>query len=252
MSKVIGLAGKGGTGKTTIASLIIKWLIDAKKSPVLAIDADPNATLAQNLGLSQTKGIVQLVDEFSRDKQGIPTGLDKQSFLEYKIQEILNEADGFDLLSMGKPEGPGCYCYINNVLRTLVEKLTKSYSYTVIDNEAGMEHLSRRTARTIDLLFIVSDATLIGIKSAKRIYDLAKELDIAIGRPYLIMNKTKDFAEGIRDEIKNMGIELVGVVPEDEALYRFTVEGKPITALDENSPAKKAIAGICKSLINGM
>lgn len=252
MNKIIGLAGKGGTGKTTIASLVVKWLIDAKKTPVLAIDADPNATLAQNLGIDQGKGIVQLIDEFSRGKQNISVSVSKQEFLEYKIHELLNEAEGFDFLSMGRPEGPGCYCYINNVLRVVVEKLTKAYSYTVIDNEAGMEHFSRRTARTIDLLFLVSDGTPIGIKSAKRIRDLAQELDITVKKLYLIVNRARGHAEKIRDNIKDAGIKLIGVIPEDEELYKCSTEGKSITGLNNSSPAKKAIDGICKSLINGM
>jgi len=252
MSKIIGFAGKGGTGKSTVASLVIRWLIDNKKSAsTLAIDADPNATLANKLGLDQNKGVVQIVDEFSRGNQDIPAGMTKDRFFEYKIQEILNEANGFDLLSMGKPEGPGCYCYINNVLRSLIEKLTKAYQYTVIDNEAGMEHLSRRTARSIDILLIVSDETPIGISSAKRIYDLIKELGISVGKPYLIVNRARTHAETIRNEINSLGVEFAGIIPEDDELYNLNVKGRPISELSESSLAKKAIEGICKTLING-
>lgn len=250
MSKIIGLAGKGGTGKTTVASLIVDWLVKEKKTPVLAIDADPNSTLAQSLGLEQTKGIVQIVDEFSGGRQNIPAGQSKQDFFEYKIHELVNEAEDFDLLSMGRPEGPGCYCYVNSLLKGLVEKLTKSYSYTVMDNEAGMEHLSRRTARSIDTLFIISDSSQMGVKSAKRIYDLAREMGVNIGHTYLVINRARGSGEGIRDEIKKTGIELAGIVPEDNELYELSVKGRPVTELSEDSPAKKAINGICKTALS--
>ena len=249
MSKIIGLAGKGGTGKTTVASLIVDWLVKEKKTPVLAIDADPNSTLAESLGLAQTKGIVQIVDEFSGGRQNIPAGQSKQDFFEYKIHELVNEAEDFDLLSMGRPEGPGCYCYVNSLLKGLIEKLTKSYSYTVMDNEAGMEHLSRRTARSIDTLFIISDSSQIGIKSAKRIYDLAREMGVNIVHTYMIINRARGSGEDIRDEVKKTGIELAGIVPEDNELYELSLKGRPVTELSEDSPAKKAINEICQAVI---
>ena len=251
MSKIIGVAGKGGTGKTTVASLIIDWLVREKKTPVLAVDADPNSTLAQNLGIDADKGVVQIVDEFSGGRQKIPAGTSKQDFFEYKIQELVNEADGFDLLSMGKPEGPGCYCAVNNILRDLMERLIKSYNYAVMDNEAGMEHLSRRTARAAEVLFIVSDSSQIGVRSAKRIYDLVKELSIAVGRAYLIINRARGSVEDIRPEIDRTGIELAGIIPDDEGLYQLSLKGRPAIELNEDSPAKKAVGEICKTLMGG-
>jgi len=249
MSRIVGIAGKGGTGKTTIASLIIDWLVKENKTPVLAVDADPNSTLAQNLGIDADKGIVQIVDEFSGGRQNIPAGTSRQEFFEYKIQELVNEADGFDLLSMGKPEGPGCYCAVNNILRDLLEKLIKSYNYTVMDNEAGMEHLSRRTARAVEVLLIVSDSSQIGVRSAKRIYDLVKELSITVGRSYLIINRARGSAEDIKPEVDKTGIELAGIIPDDEGLYRLSLKGRPVIELDESSPAKKAVAEICRKVI---
>ena len=250
MSKIIGFAGKGGTGKTAVTSLIIEWLVKEKKTPVLAIDADPNSNLAQNLGVKHNQGIVQIVDEFSGGRKDIPGGASKESFFEYKVQDILNEADGFDLLSMGRPEGPGCYCYVNNILRTLMEKLTKSYTYTVIDNEAGMEHLSRRTTGSIDILFIISDETPVGMRSAKRIYDLAKELNINVGRAYLIVNRATNLSEEAKNRIGKIGIKLAGIIPQDEELYKLSVESRPIAELGENSIARKAVNDICRMLIN--
>jgi CO dehydrogenase maturation factor len=252
MSTIIGVAGKGGTGKTTLAGLIVQWLAKEKHSSILAIDADPNANLAEKLGFQEAEGVVQVIDEFAGGRKDIPSGVSKDRFLEYKIQELVNEADGFDLVSMGRPEGAGCYCYANNVLRALIEKLTKSYAYTVIDNEAGMEHLSRRTTRLIDLLFIISDETRVGMRSAKRIYDLTKELDIRIGKAYLIINRARGGSSDTHDEINKMGIELAGSIPEDDELYRFGVEGKPVTELGEQSTARRAIGGICKALIDGI
>ena len=252
MSAIIGFAGKGGTGKTTVASLVISWLVKNNKPPILAIDADPNSTLAETLGLKDDKGIVQIVDEFSREKETLPTGLSKERFFEQKIQELLNETDGFDLLSMGRPEGPGCYCYINNVLRGIMERLTKSYMYTVIDNEAGMEHLSRRTARAINVLFIISDETPVGIRSARRICDLVKELEIKIKSTYLIVNRNKNTSEEMTKEIKNSKLKLAGTIPEDEQIYKLSAEGKPVSELRDESPAKKAIDNICKSFIDGI
>jgi len=249
MSKIIGLAGKGGTGKTTVASLIVSWLVSEEKTPVLAIDADPNSTLAENLGVKEAKGIVQIVDEFAGGRQNVPTGMTKQAFFEYKIEEVLNEADGFDLLSMGRPEGPGCYCAVNNLLRDILTKLTKSYSYTVMDNEAGMEHLSRRTARSIDILFVVSDSTQIGMRSAKRIHDLVMELGISIGSAYLIVNRARGHQEELMDEAKKTGIKLAGVLPEDEGVYELGLKGRPAIALTDESPLKKAVSDICKSII---
>jgi len=153
---------------------------------------------------------------------------------------------------MGKPEGPGCYCYVNNILRDLIEKLTKSYYYTVMDNEAGMEHLSRRTARSINTLFLVSDSSQIGVRSAKKIYDLVRELGITIGAAYLIINRARGHIDEIREEIKDTGIELAGIVPDDDELYRLSLKGRPVTELSETSPAKKAIDDICRRVIHGV
>ncbi|GAG23242.1 unnamed protein product [marine sediment metagenome] len=173
----------------------------------------------------------------------------KDRYLEYRIQESLVEAEGFDLLTMGRPEGPGCYCFVNNLLRSLIDRLAKSYSYMVIDNEAGMEHLSRRTTRKMDFLFIVSDYSLIGLRSAKRILDLTKELELEVKEARLIINKAPDNAKRFEKELDNIEIPLAGVIPDDGGLFRLSLEGDNIGSLAEDSQALKAANKICESFL---
>lgn len=249
MSKTISICGKGGTGKTSFSGLIIRDILSRNKGPVLAVDADPNATLNNALGVESEGSIVAIIDELSKNKMDLPLGMTKERYLEYQIQDSVIEADGFDLLNMGRPEGPGCYCYINNLLRGLIEKLTESYPFIVIDNEAGMEHLSRRTTRSADLLFIVSDYSVVGLRSAKRILGLVKELGLKIGEPYLVINKVTGGLESLKDEIENMGIKMAGVVPLDNALSEANVEGKPLSVLGDDSLIVKAVHKICEETV---
>ncbi|GAG38834.1 unnamed protein product, partial [marine sediment metagenome] len=180
MSNIIAIAGKGGTGKTTLASLVVRALKEEAAGSILAIDADPNNNLGDMLGVKSASTIVDIIDDISKNPGQIPAGMTKDRYIDQKMQESLNEEEGFDLLTMGRPEGPGCYCFANNMLRGLIEKLMKNYSHIVIDNEAGMEHLSRRLLRRIDTLFIISDSTAIGIRSASRISELVNELEIEV------------------------------------------------------------------------
>ena len=191
MGTIIAVNGKGGTGKTTVASLIVDYIASNRLGSLLAVDADPNSTLADMLGLKIGETMVGVVDETSKMKDAIPGGMSKDRFIEMKVQESIAEADNFDLLSMGRPEGPGCYCYVNSVLRNVLNDVTKTYSFLVIDNAAGMEHISRRTERVIDRLLLVSDYSIMGIRSAARIASLAKAMDIKVGRSFLIVNKMK-------------------------------------------------------------
>ncbi|NQS99466.1 MAG: AAA family ATPase [Candidatus Omnitrophica bacterium] len=252
MSYTIAVCGKGGTGKTTFSALLIAELAKQHQGEgIIAVDADPNANLDQALGLLAENSIVSIVDSISANPAQIPPGTTKDRFLEYQIQDSLAEADGFDLLVMGRPEGPGCYCFINNLLRTLIKKLTKSYNYMVIDNEAGMEHLSRRTARKIDLLFIVSDYSLVGLRSAKRILDLIGELKITVRESRLVINRATDGIEKLKAEIKHLGIPLAGVIPQDEEVAKISLENGNLKKLSQNSKAKQMVSKICKEVASG-
>ncbi|MGB9677295.1 MAG: AAA family ATPase, partial [Candidatus Ratteibacteria bacterium] len=185
----IGVSGKGGTGKTTLSSLIILSLLKMNKKPILAVDADPNSNLAENLGIAQPKSLVEIVSEIEKIKNNLPYGMEKSKYLEIRIQEAIREENGFDLLVMGRTEGPGCYCYANNLLREWMERIEKNYKFIVMDNEAGMEHISRRTSGDLDILFIVSLFDKISIKTAENIYKMINTLDLNIKKAYLVLNE---------------------------------------------------------------
>lgn len=223
MGYVIAMAGKGGTGKTTLAALIVRVIKEKKLGSILAVDADPNNNLSEALGVGLKETIGQILDDIALHPQKVPTGMSKDRFVEYEVQTAIAEGDGFDLLTMGKPEGPGCYCYVNNVLRNVMGKLIKDYAYIVIDNEAGLEHLSRRTTRSADALVIVSDATYPGLKAAKRISDLAKELDIKTKKTLLIINRSEKDIE--KEKIKDLDMDYLGFIPLDNQVEKISLNG---------------------------
>ena len=231
MGYVIAMAGKGGTGKTTIAALIVRILKEKKLGSILAVDADPNSNLSEALGLSLKRTIGQILDEVAEHPDKIPGGMSKDRFIEYQIQTVIQEGEGFDVLSMGKPEGPGCYCYVNNVLRNIMAKLIKDYKYIVIDNEAGLEHLSRRTTRSADSLVIISDATPVGLKSAARISDLAKELKIAIKKEFLIINRSDKDIE--KEKVKSSNY--LGTLPLDGQIEKISLNGSSLIDLKDDA-----------------
>ncbi len=242
--------GKGGTGKTTISSLIMAHLVTEHKGAILAIDADPNSCLADALGIRDPQTIVGICDDISKNMNKIPAGMTKERFIEMRVQEALTEAKGFDLLVMGRPEGPGCYCYVNNLLRGVIGSLTKNYDFIVIDNAAGMEHISRRTVGTVNKLLLVSDFSVPGIRSTKKIYELAKELGIKIGCAYLLINKSTGPIYPLGEEIKATGLKLIGDVPNNEKLAMWSIENRPIFEF-EDKEINNRMEKICEILMKG-
>jgi len=226
MGYIIALAGKGGTGKTTLAALIVRVLKERKIGSILAIDADPNSNLGDVLGAKQGDSVGAILDNISAAPEKLPAGMTKERFIQHQVQAAIQEEDGFDLLSMGKPEGPGCYCYVNNVLRGLMIKLIDDYDYIIIDNEAGLEHLSRRTCRCADMLIIVSDASSIGLKSAVRIMDLAKTLKFEFKRSGLLINRFKDNVQ--KEKITETGLGYLGSLPVEPEIEQLSLLGKSI------------------------
>jgi CO dehydrogenase maturation factor len=248
----IAVAGKGGTGKTSIASLIIRYLKRAGKEPILAVDADPNANLGESLGLNVGKTIGSVIASFIDEKINIPPGMTKEAYLEYKINETITESKGLDLITMGRGEGPECYCYPNLLLRKFVDGLSQSYAYVVMDNEAGMEHLSRRTTQNIDLLLIVSDHSVKGVRTVARIIDLVAELKLAVARQAVVMNLVSDSLEpAVKGELERLGIELAATVPRDEQLPEYDLKLKSLLDLPDTARAVVAVDRLLAGYLNG-
>jgi len=251
MGRTIAISGKGGTGKTTVAGMLVLYLKENKRGPVLAVDADPNSNLHELLGLQLGGTVGELREHLREHLDALPASMTKQEYLEYEIQNSLIESEGFDFIAMGRPEGPSCYCYPNQVLREVIDRLSERYSYVVMDCEAGLEHISRRTTRDVDFLLITSDPTIRGIRTAKRIIDLARSLRNEIKKAYLILNRISDIGqvEALRSEVDKLGLNLVGVVPEDPKITEMDLKGLPINALAENSEAKESLEGIFQKLL---
>ncbi len=245
----IALSGKGGVGKTSVAALLVKVLRERGDGAVFAVDADPNSCLAEYLGLTVEENLGAIREEIIKNISNIPAGMTKERWRNYRVQECLVESTGMDFLEMGRPEGPGCYCYINNLIREYEASVNRNYRYTVIDNEAGMEHLSRRTSKTIDFLFIVSDLTIPGLKAATRIRDMSQELNLVTHNTGLILNHVEDslFKE-MYQLIEETGLDIVGHLPEDPFLQRFGLDSNSLLDISEESPALRAVRDITKSL----
>lgn len=244
----IGLAGKGGTGKTTIAGLLIKYLIEKGMTPVLAVDADSNSNLNEVLGVDVIETVGDAREEM---KKGVATGMTKDVFMEMKIEQAVVEAEGFDLIVMGRPEGSGCYCAANTLLTQYLDRLIGNYASVVMDNEAGMEHISRLTTNNIDLLLIISDASRRGILSASRISSLTDELGLNIDHKFFIINQVKeDQREALEKTAREYQLTLAGTIPEDGLIRSFDLEGKPTIELDEESPAFQAAYRIFDEILD--
>jgi CO dehydrogenase maturation factor len=249
--RTIAVAGKGGTGKTTVAALIVRCLSEDGLKPILAVDADSKVNLNDVLGVTLNETIGNIREEMKERVSGLPGGMTKPQFLEYKIHASLVETSRFDLIAMGRPEGPGCYCYANNLLRDILNTLSANYAQVVIDNEAGLEHLSRRTTQKIDDLLIVSDPSPRGIRAAARISRLLKELDSRVGKKFLILNRVRGPLPGsVGSLIRETGLDHVASVPEDDHLLRMDQEGNSIWDIPPDSPVFRTIHRLLKDLTN--
>jgi CO dehydrogenase maturation factor len=249
MSFQIALAGKGGTGKTTVASMVIRYLLEKGMTPVLAVDADANANLNEMLGVEVAKTLGEARETM---KASVPTGMTKETFMEYKVQEALIEREGFDLIVMGRPEGSGCYCYANVLLTKYLDVLLKNYRFTVVDNEAGLEHISRLTTKDVDLMLIVTDPTKRGVLTAERIRDLTRDLSLNIGNMKLVVNRCPgELDPKLKSEIDAKGLELGGVIPADENVAEFDLEGRALFELPSDSPSLVALSAIMAGIFFG-
>ena len=249
MSFLIALAGKGGTGKTTIAGMLIKYLVLKGKIPVLAVDADSNANLNEVLGLEVANTLGNAREEMKKGE--VPSGMTKDVFISMKLERAIVETKGYDLIVMGQPEGSGCYCAANNLLSGFLERLTGNYPYIVIDNEAGMEHISRLTTKNVDILLILSDTSRRGLQAAIRINKLANDLNIGVSKSYLIINKTKEEpSDVVINMIKDNGIEFAGTIPDDRTLYEYDLTGIPTIKMPDDNKAVKAAFEIFNNIMN--
>ena len=252
MPKTIAVAGKGGTGKTTFCGMLVRNLSDSKKGHILAVDADPNSNLNEVLGVTLpiTLGEIRenMLDKGAGDS--IPTGMTKHDYMEFMFGDALIEGGDYDLLVMGRTQGAGCYCYVNGILRTQIDRYSENYSYIIVDNEAGLEHISRGTLPRVDMLLLISDSSRRGIQAAGRVSQMANELKLNPKTMKLIVNRAPggELNESILEEIKNQKLDLIGVLPNDEAVYNFDSDGRPSSDVPEYSPIKIALKEIVEKL----
>jgi CO dehydrogenase maturation factor len=248
---IVGVAGKGGVGKSTIAALLIRSLLARGVKPLLAVDADPNTCLYEKLGVEAGRTLGQVREESVRLKQEA-SALAKRDVLEMEVQSAVIEGTGFDLLAMGRQEGPGCYCYVNNLLRSFVDSLGGAYKAIVIDNEAGMEHLSRRTNAGVDVMLFVCEPTRSSARTIARLKELADGLDFRIGAQYVVVNRANGELEAtVQSEIESVGLETIGIIPKDEAVLRYESEDESLLGLPSDSAAAAAVDEIAKKLMEG-
>lgn len=249
MAVQIAVAGKGGTGKTTFCALLIRYLIEKKKTPILAVDADANANLNEALGLEIENETVSELISRTKELHGIPEGMSQETYIEYKLNSVLAEGKDVDLVVMGGPDGPGCYCFPNNILRKYLDNLSTGYKYIVMDNEAGLEHISRRTTQDIDTLFVISDSSARSIRSAGRVNQLVNQIKTKVNNIYLIVTRaTEQDIENLKEEIDKTGLKLAGIIPADPMITEFDIRSKPLFDLPADSPAVKAVNAILDKL----
>jgi len=248
MTVTIAVAGKGATGKTTLAGLLVRYLVHYKGGKILAIDADPSSNLHLVLGMSLTQTVGDIRED---SRTGVTPGQSRQDWLNYAVRMAVEEGDDVDLLAMGRPEGQGCYCAANHMLRSIMDGINAGYDYVVMDNEAGMEHLSRRTTRDVDHLLLVSDASLRGMTAAESMLGLSRELEINVRNTYLVVNRViGEMAPAIRAKAEGMGVPLLAVVPYDPQLVEFDAAGRPLVELPEDALVSRAVERIADNLLN--
>ncbi len=261
MTTTIALAGKGGVGKTTIAGMVIKYLAQSQDGAILAIDADPSSNLNMVLGLDLEWTVGDIREGMLAEVQKsllqtgaamgtMPGGTSKQDYLDYEVRSSLSEGDRFDLIAMGRPEGAGCYCAVNHSLREVVDSISNSYRYVIIDNEAGMEHLSRRTTRDVDHLLMVSDPTQRGIVATERITSMVPDLGINVINVHLIINRVMgELPAPLMEKIDEMGVNFLGTVPSNSDLMEFEYSGRPLVELGDESPVYQAVAKMMEGIL---
>ena len=250
MSLNIAVAGKGGSGKTAVTSLIIRYLKKEGAGPIMAVDADPNANLGDSLGLSVRQTVGSIIASFNEEKINIPPGTTKEAYLEFQISEALVESKGLDLVTMGRGEGPECYCYPNLMLRRFIDSLSENYTYVVMDNEAGMEHLSRRTTQNIDELLLISDHSIKGVRTIARLKELVSELELVVKRQSVIINFVPNGIDPhLSEELTRLSIEPVTVIPLDEEVYQYDLNLKSLLDLPDTSKAVMAVNDLMTGLL---
>ena len=248
----IAVAGKGGVGKTTTCGMMIDYLCKQKNGPVLVVDADANANLNEVLGVEVETSLGAIREEMAQAEMrgSIPAGMTKADYAEFKFNSAIVEEDDFDMLVMGRTQGKGCYCYVNGVLKTQVDKYAKNYKYIVMDNEAGLEHVARGTLPHVDTMLLISDCSRRGIQAAARVAEMINEMDLKPERLGLIVNRAPGgvLDDGVKEEIEKHGLELLGVLPQDDGVYRCDCDGEPSAKLPEENPVKVALKGIMQSI----
>jgi len=261
MATTIALAGKGGVGKTTIAGMVIKYLAQTQPGAILAIDADPSSNLNMVLGLDlewtvgdiRENMLAQVQKSLLQSGAAMGTlqgGMSKHDYLDLEVRSSLAEGERFDLIAMGRPEGAGCYCAVNHNLREVVDSISKSYRYVVIDNEAGMEHLSRRTTRDVEHMLMVSDPTQRGIVAAERIAKMIPDLDINVENVHLILNRVMgEVPTPLLEKIAELGVNYLGAVPANNDLMEFEFSGRPLIDLGDESPVYQAVAEMMTGIL---
>ena len=254
MTHTIAVAGKGGVGKTTTCGMMIEYLCNRQKGPILVVDADANSNLNEVLGVEVETTLGDIREEMARaellKESPIPKGMTKADYAEMKFSSALIEEDDFDMLVMGRTQGKGCYCYVNGVLKSQIDKYYSNYKYLVIDNEAGLEHVSRGVLPHVDTLLLISDCSRRGIQAVARIAEMVKDLELNPGRMKLIVNRAPGgtLNAAVLEEIEKHGLDLIGVLPQDETVFEYDCEGKPSAKVPADNPVKVALGSIMAKL----